>query len=484
MPQLQTKVPTQAPARAPILGVETSVAALIGPAGGGPRHVALRIENLSEFQEAYGAPGGSPLGRAAIDYFANGGSVALCVRADNAVAALAALAHAEPFQLLTIDPELCAPAVLAEAHALCEDVGAMLLVDADQDGQPPTGLGPDAAVYHPALVDPAGNERPCTPAVAGIFAGNDADRGVWSAPAGSHAHVVGAARLARALTDSDLGLLSESNVNGLRTLHTGEVLVWGARTASPTAEWKYVPVRRTAVFVKRSIEEGLQWAAFEPNGEPLWGAVRADVERFLDQLWRGGAFPGATPQEAYFVRCDRTTMTQDDVEQGRLRILVGIAPVKPAEFVMIRVNLTAAARPATYAACELRVTWAGQPVAGFTSAAGLGNGAGMVRQRRPGEDGQRGAPAEPLVLTHGVSLDETFLSWIGRSVGLGDSGEAPRDLTVEVRDEAGRFGSGMVVRRARVETFSAERGRIERLVLTHEGMHRPDLPGAQLPPPR
>jgi hypothetical protein len=131
-------------------------------------------------------------------------------------------------------------------------------------------------------------------------------------------------------------------VNGLRAEPRRGVLCWGARTfltAGPAlAEWKYLPVRRTALYIEESIARGTQWVVLEPNAEPLWRNVRSAVENFLYDLWQAGAFVGNTPQEAFFVRCDRGTMTQSDIDQGRLVMLVGFAPVRPAEFVALRIT--------------------------------------------------------------------------------------------------------------------------------------------------
>ena len=117
-------------------------------------------------------------------------------------------------------------------------------------------------------------------------------------------------------------------------------MCWGARTlANDDAEWKYIPVRRLALYIEASLERGLTWAVFEPNDEPLWIKLRGLTENFLAQLFRQGAFAGSRPDDAYFVRVDRTTMTQDDIDTGRLNILLGFAPLKPAEFVMVRIQL-------------------------------------------------------------------------------------------------------------------------------------------------
>ena len=118
----------------------------------------------------------------------------------------------------------------------------------------------------------------------------------------------------------------------------GSYVVWRGRTLSTNSEWKYVPVRRLALFIEASIENGIRWASFEPNGEPLWTKLRALVESFLQNLWKKGAMQGTKPDEAYFVKCDRSTMTQGDIEKGLITVLVGFAPVKSGEFVLLRIQ--------------------------------------------------------------------------------------------------------------------------------------------------
>jgi len=174
--------------------------------------------------------------------------------------------------------------------------------------------------------------------VAGITARTDRDRGVWRAAAGSTADVRGVADVTVTLTEEAVDRVTTAGVNVIRRLPTGLVM-WGARTlALSQSEWRYVNVRRLALFIERSIREGTRWAAFEPNGEVLWSEVRGAVDEFMLTLFRQGAFGGTTPEDAYFVRCDRTTMTQQDVDAGRLIIFVGFAPVPPTEFISLRIG--------------------------------------------------------------------------------------------------------------------------------------------------
>jgi phage tail sheath protein FI len=276
---------------------------------------------------------------------------------------LYALDRAERFTLLCLPPGVgdgdVPPAVVEAAARYCERRRAFLLVDSPAAwtspgeaaaGAPALGaLGPNAAVYFPRLrqPDPAHADRLGTfapgGAVAGMIARTDAARGVWTAPAGTDATLAGAPALTLTLTDDELDALAPVGVNALRTLPGGGSVVWGARTLAgadgSSSEWRYVPVRRLALHLEESIERGLQWVAFEPNGAALWAKVRQRVDAFLQTCFRQGALAGSTPREAFVVRCDATTMTTADVEAGRLVVVVGVAPARPAEFVTLRIAL-------------------------------------------------------------------------------------------------------------------------------------------------
>lgn len=200
-----------------------------------------------------------------------------------------------------------------------------------------------AALYFPNIkaFDPlTGGEIVLPPSghVLGLYAKTDIERGVHKAPANV---VVGSITgLDLTINKGEQDILNPRNINVIRDFRASGrgYRVWGARCLTSDSQWKYVPVRRLFIFVEESLDEGLQWVVFEPNAEPLWARVRQSISNFLVRVWRDGALMGATPEEAYFVRCDRTTMTQDDIDNGRLIILVGIAPVKPAEFVIVRIQ--------------------------------------------------------------------------------------------------------------------------------------------------
>jgi phage tail sheath protein FI len=277
---------------------------------------------------------------------------------------LYALENADLFNLLCIPPYNgpdLSPGVIAAAAAYCEPPHrAFFLVDSPStwtdkgkavNGFKSTGVGTvsdHAAVFFPRLLeaDPlqdnnVGTFVPCG-AVAGIFARTDAQRGVWKAPAGQDASVVGIADLSVRLTDSENGELNPLGVNCIRQFPIIGPVLWGSRTLQGAdqlaSQWKYIPVRRTALYIEESLYRGTKWVVFEPNDEPLWAQIRLNVGAFMHDLFRQGAFQGKTPREAYLVKCDSETTTQNDIDRGVVNILVGFAPLKPAEFVVIQIE--------------------------------------------------------------------------------------------------------------------------------------------------
>lgn len=249
-------------------------------------------------------------------------------------------------------------AVLAAAQQFCVAHRAFLLVDPPSAGvetaakmvtwiNAATVRNANSAIYWPAvnIPDPLNGFRPRavgpSGTVAGIYARTDAARGVWKAPAGVDA-TLGAAVPAVSVTDGENGALNPLGVNVLRTFPVFGGVVWGARTLvgadQMASQWKYVPVRRLALFIEESLFQGLRWAVFEPNDEPLWTQIRLNVDDFMAGLFRQGAFQGATARQAYMVKCDATTTTQGDIDRGIVNILVGFAPLKPAEFVVLKIQ--------------------------------------------------------------------------------------------------------------------------------------------------
>jgi hypothetical protein len=283
---------------------------------------------------------------------------------------LYALEQTDLFNLLCIPPYRASadpidvdPGLVSAAAAYCEKRRAMLLVDAPKpwtskdkaregftdpnDDQVGT-RSRNAALFFPRLrlPNPLRENQIETyaacGAVAGVFARTDATRGVWKAPAGFDATLVGVPQLAVPLTDAENGELNPHGINCLRALPATGRVVWGARTLRGSDqladEYKYVPVRRTALFIEESLYRGLKWAVFEPNDEPLWAQIRLNVGAFMHNLFRQGAFQGSSPRDAYFVRCDKDTTTQNDINLGIVNVVVGFAPLKPAEFVVLKLQ--------------------------------------------------------------------------------------------------------------------------------------------------
>ncbi len=283
---------------------------------------------------------------------------------------LYALEKADLFNLLCIPPyksdSNVDAALVGDATAYCEKRRAMMLVDplsewdtvpeviGDPTANPPTGvaaigtLSKNAAFFFPRLKQPNPLHDsqleefvPCG-AAAGVFARTDTQRGVWKAPAGLDATLVGVPQLAVSLTDAENGQLNPLGINCLRAMPAAGRVIWGSRTLQGNdrlaSEWKYIPVRRTALYIEESLYRGTQWVVFEPNDEPLWAQIRLNVGAFMHNLFRQGAFQGTTPKDAYFVKCDKETTTQNDINLGIVNIVVGFAPLKPAEFVIIKLQ--------------------------------------------------------------------------------------------------------------------------------------------------
>lgn len=277
-----------------------------------------------------------------------------------------ALEKADLFNLLCIPPltpgetgNQVGNGTWAKALEYCERRRAMLLVDAPVDWSSVAVAGallsnfdnlrrPNAAIFFPAIKapDPLKENRLETfapaGAVAGVFARTDTQRGVWKAPAGRDAGLAGVQELTVKMTDKENGLLNPVGVNCLRTFPLAGSVVWGSRTLRGADElvdqWKYIPVRRLALYLEETLYRNTQWVVFEPNDEPLWSQIRLNIGAFMQDLFRKGAFQGRTPREAYLVKCDKETTPQYDIDRGVVNILVGFAPLKPAEFVVIQIQ--------------------------------------------------------------------------------------------------------------------------------------------------
>ncbi|MCB1869368.1 MAG: phage tail sheath family protein, partial [Gammaproteobacteria bacterium] len=198
-------------------------------------------------------------------------------------------------------------------------------------------------LYHP---DKAPDRKktvkiPPSTIAAGMWSKIDGKRGVWKAPAGVESRLTGAAGLEFQVENLEQDQLNPLGVNCIRKLPNFGSVFWGARTLSTNSdpEWRYVPVRRTAIYIEESIYRGIQWAVFEPNDHPLWSSLRANIGAFMNGLFRAGAFQGQTAKDAFFVRCGLgDTMTQGDIDRGQVIVMVGFAPLKPAEFVIVRIQ--------------------------------------------------------------------------------------------------------------------------------------------------
>lgn len=256
--------------------------------------------------------------------------------------------------------------LISTAETYCGERRAMLLVDLPENvdtlDEARTWLEDNATLRHanaaayfprPRIPDPLAAYRlravPPSGTMAGLFARTDATRGVWKAPAGIEAQLRGVSDLAYRLNDPENGQLNPLGLNCLRTMDVAGPISWGARTLvgadTLASQWKYLPVRRLALYLEESLFRGTQWVVFEPNDEPLWAQIRLNVGTFMHGLFRQGAFQGKSPKEAYKVKCDSETTTQADIDRGIVNIYVGFAPLKPAEFVIIQIQQLAGQSP-------------------------------------------------------------------------------------------------------------------------------------------
>ena len=276
-----------------------------------------------------------------------------------------AIEHIAPivFNLLVIppyNPDDVDPEVIQKAAEYCEKKKAFMILDPPstwetvqdvENGLNSIGTNSkNAAIYFPRVkvpdlldnlqlkeVGPSGS-------IAGVYARTDLGRGVWKAPAGIDA-LLQVTEISTILSDDDNGLLNPLGINCLRQFPVNGNVIWGARTLQGAdllnSEWKYVNVRRLALYIEQSLEQGIKWAVFEPNDRPLWNQLRISISNFLSGLFTDGAFVGSKMEDAFFVTVDESTTTQSDIDQGIVNIEIGFAPLKPAEFIIIRIQQTA-----------------------------------------------------------------------------------------------------------------------------------------------
>jgi phage tail sheath protein FI len=277
---------------------------------------------------------------------------------------LYALEEADLFNILCIPAAAGLPAtgmqaVVSAAEAYCRERRAFMIVDIpaaiDDPGAMQAFLATNAtlrdrnaAIYfpRPRIPDPLNGFRlrnvGASGTMAGVYAATDTARGVWKAPAGTEARLRGVSELAYVLTDGENGLLNPLGIDALRNFAVYGNVAWGARTLDgadqQASEWKYIPVRRLALYLEESLYRGTKWVVFEPNDEPLWAQIRLNVGAFMHDLFVRGAFQGQSPRDAYLVKCDAETTTQNDIDNGIVNIVVGFAPLKPAEFVILKIQ--------------------------------------------------------------------------------------------------------------------------------------------------
>ncbi len=379
----------ETPRRA-IVAAPSAITAFVGHTLAGPINRIVPVGSFLEYSNAFGGlAASSELSYAVLQFFRNGGQRALILRVpelDTGLPDLEALIGAtssvgmglrgleanDEFELLCV-PDATRPrapnGTVSEFRSnkvnelwqaaldLCRRKRALLLIDAPVEirstmaaqawvGELPREHGEFAAAYGPwiEIADPLhdGALRRCAPTgtIAGLIARTDAQRSLWQAPAGIEATLRQVKGLTAGFGDADQAILNPLSLNMLRLFDDRGPVCWGARTLDLSGDWTYVATRRLASHVERSLARGLAWTATEENAVPLWHAVRQDVAAFLQTLFRAGAFAGQTPDDSYFVKCGADTTTQNDIDEGRLILEIGIAPLRPAEFVILRIGLT------------------------------------------------------------------------------------------------------------------------------------------------
>jgi len=322
-----------------ISDVATSITAFVGA----PAREPVAVVSPSDFGRMYGTTGALAL--AVQDFFRQGGAVAIVA------GELDDLVRAGAFFNLLVVPGEPSPEVTAAAVAMAEAQGAMCILEPPPAwttveeaiagaSAPAFPRSPNAAVYFPRIAGPGPLRGPAG-AVAGVMARSDVVRGVWAAPAGVEAALRWVEDLTVPVSDAENGRLNPLGVNSLRNFAGAGPVIWGARTTAGDrdAAWKYVNVRRTALFLEHSLSKGLEWAVSEANDEPLWARIRAEAGAFLDDLFRRSAFAGVMPREAYFVKCDRDTTSPEEIANGVINVVAGFAPARPGEFVELPIRL-------------------------------------------------------------------------------------------------------------------------------------------------
>ncbi len=377
----------QVPSDHPINSAATAVTAFIGYAEKGITNKAVRVQSFQDYENEFGGlSANSPMSYVIYMFFENGGSDSWVVNVppsdgneitgDDVHDCLSAIDEIKgQFNLMCIPPSGTVSDLkdllwvgdtpsylLTAALQYCEDNNVFLIVDPSVNwaspeeaskAQLPT-YNSHGAIYYPMvkILDPLNQTDtidfvPCG-AVAGVYATNDAQYGVWHAPAGTNTPLIGMAGLAYKMTDNDTGLLNPLGINSLMRFQTYGDLVWGARTLKGadalSDEYKYINIRRLVTYIELSLQQSLGWVVFEQNNQKLWGDVKKTITEFLTSLWQQGAFFGNNASEAFFVTCDASNNPPETIVKGKLFIDIGVAPVHPAEFIIIRIQQATTAK--------------------------------------------------------------------------------------------------------------------------------------------
>lgn len=352
----------------PIEGARTSTTAFIGVTEKGPVDHALMVTSFAEFKSNFGNfLRESWLAYSALQFFNNGGTRLYIARvtghestAPQEIDYQKAFALLDPITDINLVavPGIGSPSMVSYGSDYCQKrgdcffVGDMSLSDNTKENAQTFIDNIEikssyAAVYFPWLkmkdhsgASPEAIAVPPSGSVAGIYARIDAKRGVWKAAAGSESNINGAVGLLVNISDHEQNTFNPIGVNVIRAFPDSGIVIWGTRTLATQSdlEYRYVSVRRTAIFLEQSIYNGIHWAVFEPNDPSLWASLRLNISAFMMLQFRAGALYGHTPNEAFFVKCDSETTTHVDIEAGVVNILVGFAPLKPAEFLVLKLS--------------------------------------------------------------------------------------------------------------------------------------------------
>jgi uncharacterized protein len=360
--------------------VPTAIAAIIGSFPKGTMKTPTQVRTWATFEKVYGGLSKDTLSSHCVkQFFDNGGKVLWVIRIGKEkikgvspfFQGLSLLDRIENFTLLCIPqteqlPDAQAATVMEAAITLVAQHRAIYLLDIPRHDAPRNtvpGLAtwvhhqpgirhPNVAIYVPRVQVPQASQRsplhmiPVSGTMARLLSRLDRHRGVWKSPAGTGALLQSIQGVEQTLTQSEMGRLNTLGINPIRQISPSQFVSWGARTLSPDKEWQYLSVRRLALFLESSMQRGLGWVMFEPNDEPLWEQIRHIIEVFLQKLFRQAIFQGQRPQEAYFVRCGRETISSSDQKAGIVKLMVGFAPLKPAEFIILTIQQKAKSFPA------------------------------------------------------------------------------------------------------------------------------------------